>query len=103
MIMKQFDAMQEALQYYKKEGYDYDFSEESIAKQNPEDWKIKAIHSFKDLQNPYRSHMVYVLHSVIKEQKGVIVKRFGTLALPYKALFLKEVALEDTLRDTPSV
>jgi hypothetical protein len=105
MENKKFDAVQQAIQHYRdKNGYNYVFSKEIINNENPQDWDIEAVHSFIDKQNhPFRSHILYALKSKTRDLKGIIVRRFGTIAQPFKAHFLQQVELYKDLSLPPSV
>lgn len=87
----QFDAAQEALQHYRKHGYNFSFTKATIADEDPKNWQIEAVHSFTDTNNAMRSQIVYALRSKVTDQKGIILRRIGTLAVPFKALFLQKV------------
>ena len=93
MNSKQFDAAQEAIQHYKKEGYKLSFTKKSIEEEDPANWTIEAVHSFTDIKDRSRNQIVYALHSKTEDKKGVIVRRMGTMAMPFKAIFLQQVEL----------
>ena len=93
MTNKQFDAAQEAIQHYKKEGYDFNFTKKSIAEEVPANWEIEAVHSFTDIKDRSRNQIVYALRSKTEDKKGIIVRRMGTMAMPFKAIFLQQVEL----------
>ncbi|MBL7816150.1 MAG: hypothetical protein JNL70_14120 [Saprospiraceae bacterium] len=88
-----FDAAQEAIQHYRTIGYDFIFTQEVIKKEDPHNWEIEAVHTFIDKKNTMQSNIVYALRSKMKEKKGIIVRRLGLMALPFKVHFLQQVEL----------
>ena len=95
-----FDAAQEAIQYYKNEGYDFNFTEKAVEAEFPDNWEIEAIHSFTEIKNPIRNQTVYALRSKTEDKKGIIVQRVGMI-MPFKTLFIQQVELANEKKETP--
>jgi hypothetical protein len=88
-----FDAAQEAIQHYRKMGYNFIFTQDVVQNEDPHNWEIEAIHTFIDKKNTLQSNIVYALRSKLREKKGIIVRRLGLMALPFKVHFLQQVEL----------
>ncbi len=89
----QFDAAQEAIQHYKKEGYKFSFTKTTIAEETPANWEIEAVHTFTDMQNPQRNQIVYALKTKTGDKKGIIVRLMGSLGMPFKAMFIQNIEM----------
>ena len=89
----QFDAAQEAIQHYKKEGFNFTFTKATIAEETPANWEIEAVHSFTDLKDAHRNQIVYALRNKTGDKKGIIVRRLGSLGMPFKAMFIQNIEL----------